>query len=127
MKKITSLKELALNFNWGMVAFVLHRITGIALTVYIFLHIWTLSAVTEGAEAFNHSLGKYENLMGHIFEYLLLLAVAYHLFNGIRVTVVDFLRFTRQQKRLLAWVIVFTVIVALASLTVFIPELTTSA
>ncbi len=127
MKKISSFKELALNFNWGMVAFVLHRITGLALTLYVFLHIWTLSAVTEGAEAFNHSLDKYENLMGHVFEYLLLLAVTYHLLNGLRVTVVDVLRFTHHQKRLLAWALVITVIVALASLTIFIPELKLSA
>lgn len=124
MEKINSLTELKLNFNWGMIAFVLHRITGIALTIYIFLHIYTLSAVQEGAAAFNHSLDKWDNLVGHIFEYLLLLAVAFHLFNGLRVSFVDFLRFTRQQKRLLAWAIVLTVIVAVISLTIFIPELT---
>ena len=124
MKKIHSLTELKLNFNWGMIAFVLHRITGIALTVYLFLHIYTLSAVQEGATAFNHSLDKWDNFVGHIFEYLLLLAVAFHLFNGLRVTFVDFLRFTRQQKRLLAWAIALTVVVAVISLTIFIPELT---
>ncbi len=124
MEKISSLTEIKLNFNWGMIAFVLHRITGIALTIYLFLHIYTLSAVREGAVAFNHSLDKWDNLVGHIFEYLLLLAVAFHLFNGLRVTFVDFLRFTRQQKRLLAWAIVLTVIVAVISLTIFIPELT---
>jgi len=123
MKKISSWTELKLNWNWGMIGFVLHRITGIALTIYLFLHIWTLSAVTNGAEAFNHSLDKYDNLMGHIFEYLLLLAVAWHLFNGIRVTFVDFLRFTKQQKRMLAWVVVLTIIVALISITIFIPEI----
>lgn len=127
MKKLNSFKELALNFNWSMVAFVFHRITGLALTLYIFLHIWTLSAVKDGPAAFNHSLEKYENLMGHIFEYLLLLAVTYHLFNGLRVTFVDFLRFTRHQKRLLVWAIALTVIVALASLTIFIPEFKLSA
>ncbi|NIX59330.1 MAG: succinate dehydrogenase, cytochrome b556 subunit [candidate division Zixibacteria bacterium] len=107
-----------------MIGFALHRITGIALTIYLFLHIWTLSAVTSGAEAFNHSLDKWDNLMGHIFEYLLLLAVAWHLFNGIRVTFVDFLRFTIQQKRMLAWVVVLTIIVAVISITIFIPEIT---
>ena len=121
--KINSLTELKLNWNWGMLSFALHRITGLALTIYIFLHIWTLSAVKDGEAAFNHSLDKWDNLVGHIFEYLLLLAVAYHLFNGLRVTFVDFMRFTKQQKRMLAWVIVFTVIVALVSLTIFIPEI----
>ncbi|NIQ10044.1 MAG: succinate dehydrogenase, cytochrome b556 subunit [Gammaproteobacteria bacterium] len=124
MKKISSWTELKLNWNWGMIGFALHRITGIALTIYLFLHIWTLSAVTSGAEAFNHSLDKWDNLMGHIFEYLLLLAVAWHLFNGIRVTFVDFLRFTIQQKRMLAWVVVLTIIVAVISITIFIPEIT---
>lgn len=121
--KINSFTELKLNWNWGMLSFALHRITGVALTIYIFLHIWTLSAVKDGEAAFNHSLDKWDNLVGHLFEYLLLLAVAYHLFNGIRVTFVDIMRFTKQQKRMLAWVIVFTVIVAIVSLTIFIPEI----
>ena len=127
MKKIFSITELKLNFNWGMIAFVLHRITGIALSLYLFLHIWTLSAVQEGEAAFNHSIDKWDNAVGHIFEYLLLLAVTWHLLNGIRVTFVDFLRFTRQQKRMLAWAIVLTVIVAIVSATIFIPELTRPA
>ncbi|MCF7803806.1 MAG: succinate dehydrogenase, cytochrome b556 subunit [Candidatus Marinimicrobia bacterium] len=122
--KLNSLTELKLNWNWGMVSFVLHRITGVALTIYVFLHIWTLSAVQDGEAAFNHSLDKWDNLVGHIFEYLLLLAVAYHLFNGIRVTFVDIMRFTRQQKRMLAWVVILTAIVAIISLSIFIPEIT---
>jgi len=125
--KINSLTELRLNFNWGMISFVLHRITGIALAIYVFLHIWTLSAVQNGAAAFNHSIGKYDNLFGHIFEYLLLLAVAWHLLNGIRVTFVDLLRFTKQQKRLVAWAVVLTIIIALVSLTIFFPELNQSS
>lgn len=123
MRKLLSITELKLNFHWDMIAFALHRITGVALSIYLFLHIWTLSAVEEGEAAFNHSIDKWDNTAGHIFEYLLLLAVTWHLLNGIRVTFVDFLRFTGQQKRMLAWAIVLTVIVAIVSVTIFIPEI----
>ena len=99
-------QDLVKNKNTGMYAFWIHRITGIVVTVFLFLHIWTLSAVFRGKDAYDYAISKFDTKFGYIFQYVLLLIVAVHLVNGIRITVVDFCGVTRSQKKLL-WISLF--------------------
>lgn len=114
-----SFKDLAKNRNTGMYAFWIHRITGIMVTVFLFLHIWTLSAVFRGKDAYDYAISKFDTKFGYLFQYVLLLAVAIHLLNGIRITMADFCGLTRSQKKLL-WIsaLVFLVIAAVGVKTV---------
>lgn len=75
----------------GMWAFVLHRITGLGLVFYILLHTILMSvSLLSGKEDFDATLSV---LMGNpVFEVLdimLLGAVLYHGFNGIRILLFD--------------------------------------
>lgn len=75
----------------GMWAWILHRITGLGLVFYILLHTILMSvSLLSGKESFNATLSL---LMGHpVFELLdtlLLGAVLYHGFNGIRILLFD--------------------------------------
>ncbi|KAA0251559.1 MAG: succinate dehydrogenase, cytochrome b556 subunit [Candidatus Jettenia sp.] len=99
-------KDLIKNRYPGMYAFWIHRITGIAVTLFLFLHIWTLSYVFRGKTAYDYAISKFDTTFGYIFQYVLLLAVAIHLLNGIRITIVDFWHLTRLQKKLL-WISFF--------------------
>jgi len=121
--KLKTFQNLKLNFHWGAIAFFLHRLTGLALVFYIIAHLYSISSVLGGEETFNDLMEAYNTPFGHIIEYLLLLAVVWHLFNGFRITVTDFLRFSHQGKRLFVWVFVLSGIVAVACLFVFFPEL----
>ncbi|MBM4064282.1 MAG: succinate dehydrogenase, cytochrome b556 subunit [Planctomycetes bacterium] len=94
-------KDLVKNRNPGMISFWIHRVTGVAVTVFLFLHIFTLSSVFRGKDAYDYAISKFDTKSGYIFQYVLLLAVAIHLLNGIRITVADFWGLTRSQKRLL--------------------------
>lgn len=123
--KLKTLQNLKLNFHWGAIAFILHRITGLALVFYIIMHIYSVGNVLGGEEAFNTIMKGYDNTFGHVIEYLLLLAVLWHLFNGLRITITDFLRFSHEGKRLFVWVFVISGIIAILSLFVFFPELKT--
>ena len=69
---IKTVRDTLLNFNPGMLAFVAHRVTGVALSVYLILHILTLSSVVKGPEQFNEALKYYDNPFGHFMEFLLL-------------------------------------------------------
>ena len=99
-------KDLVKNKNPGMLAFWIHRVTGVAVTVFLFLHIFTLSSVFRGKDAYDYAISKFDTKSGYIFQYVLLLAVAVHLLNGIRITVADFWGLTRSQKKLL-WISLF--------------------
>lgn len=108
-----SFKDLVKNRNTGMYAFWIHRITGIVITVFLFFHIWTLSAVFRGKDAYDYAISKFDTTFGYAFQYLLLLAVTVHLLNGIRITVADFWGLTRSQKKLL-WISVFLFLIIAA-------------
>lgn len=75
----------------GMWAWLLHRITGLGLVFYIFLHTGLMSSsLLRGQKAFDATLSV---LMGNpVFELLdtlLLAAIFYHIFNGIRILLFD--------------------------------------
>ena len=99
-------KDLLKNRNPGMLSFWIHRVTGVAVTIFLFLHIFALSAVFRGKDAYDYAISKFDTKSGYIFQYILLLAVAVHLLNGIRITVADFWGLTRFQKKLL-WLSLF--------------------
>ncbi len=99
-------KDLVKNRNPGMLSFWIHRVTGVAVTVFLFLHIFTLSSVFRGKDAYDYAISKFDTKSGYIFQYVLLLAVTIHLLNGIRITVADFWGLTRIQKKLL-WISLF--------------------
>ncbi|NUO07411.1 MAG: succinate dehydrogenase, cytochrome b556 subunit [Candidatus Brocadia sp.] len=114
-------KDLVKNRNPGMIAFWVHRITGVAVTIFLFMHIWTLSTVFRGKEAYDYAISKLDTQAGYVFQYVLLLAVALHMVNGIRITVADFCGLTRSQKKLL-WIsfFVFVLIAAVGVATVLL-------
>jgi len=75
----------------GMWAWLLHRLTGLGLVLYIFIHILLMStSLLRGQQAFDAMLSY---LMGHpvfqMSETLVLGAALYHGFNGIRIMLFD--------------------------------------
>lgn len=90
-------------FTFNYLAFLLMRITGIALAAYLFLHIYSIAKIQNGADAFNDKMESFNTPGGWVLEYLLLLAVLYHMFNGIRITAADFFGLTKRQSEML-WI-----------------------
>jgi len=75
----------------GMWAWILHRITGLGLVFYILLHTILMGvSLLSGREGFDATLSL---LMGNpvfeLLDILLLGAVLYHGFNGIRILLFD--------------------------------------
>lgn len=125
--RLNYIKEWAFNFNTGMLSFLFQRLTGLALVLYLFLHLLTVGGVRNGPEAFEKSIGSYEALCGpliaHLIEWLLLVCVLFHMINGIRIIAVDFLATTRSQKPIFWGGVLVMVFISIVSLIVFIPEI----
>ena len=83
----------------GMFAWLMHRLTGVGLVVYLVIHIWGLKSLTDPA-SFNALIAKYHAPIFKVGEFLLLVAVAYHAMNGLRIVLIDFLGWSPNQKRL---------------------------
>ncbi len=82
-----------------MFAWMAHRLSGIAIVVYLVLHVWGLKALTD-RNAFNELIAGYHAPIYKVGEFLLLAAVAYHAMNGLRIVLIDFLGWSPNQKRL---------------------------
>ena len=83
----------------GMVAWMLHRITGLGLVAYLVIHIWGLKSISD-REAYNALITGYHAPLFKLGEFLLLGAVVYHALNGLRIVLIDFLGWSPNQKRL---------------------------
>lgn len=96
----------------GMFAWMLHRLTGIGLVVYLAIHVWGLKALSD-PETFNALIAKYHSPIFKVGEFLLLVGVAYHAMNGLRIVLIDFLGWSPRQKRLFATLGIVTVVIIL--------------
>ena len=87
----------------GMVAWILHRLTGLGLVLYLVLHVWGLKAITN-AEAYNALIASYHAPIFKIAEFGLLIAVVYHALNGMRIVLIDFVGLSPKQRSLF-WIL----------------------
>ena len=102
LQKIATLKdEVTRNPNVGTWSWVLHRLSGIALALYVFPHFWVISSAMLGPGGFNKRLALVQSEFFHIVEIGLIGVIFFHMLNGIRVTLVDFSPTTRHHKLLL--------------------------
>jgi succinate dehydrogenase / fumarate reductase cytochrome b subunit len=69
---------------------ILHRITGVILTLGTLLLTWWLVAAAYGPEAFATAQGALGSILGQLVLWGLTFAVFYHLGNGIRHLAWDF-------------------------------------
>jgi succinate dehydrogenase / fumarate reductase cytochrome b subunit len=75
----------------GQIAWMLHRITGVGVFLFLALHIVDIFLMSFGPEIFNALLFFYHKFvfkLGIIFG--LYLGALYHGLNGIRVIIIDF-------------------------------------
>lgn len=83
----------------GMFAWLCHRLSGLAILVYLVLHVWGLKALSD-RDAFNELITDYHAPIYKFGEFMLLIAIAYHALNGLRIVLIDFLGWSPKQKRL---------------------------
>ncbi len=96
--------------NTGLFAWILHRLTGLALVLYLLLHLTVLSSLAKGPESFNSLMAKMNILLFKVLEVGLFGVFVFHGLNGIRVIMSDFGMESKYHKNLF-WVIFSLVII----------------
>ena len=86
-------------YRWhtGSLAWLIHRVTGVALTLYIFLHLYVLSHIKDPVQ-FESLMNLFKNPFVKIGEIGLIVLVIAHSLNGLRLTLIDMGMSTRLQK-----------------------------
>lgn len=75
----------------GFVAAMLHRLSGIALAVFLPLHFFALATALRGADALDSFLALTRNPLVEAAEVGLIAALALHMTLGLRVLAIEFL------------------------------------
>ncbi len=83
----------------GSFAWLIHRFTGIALTLYIFLHLYVLSSLRDPVR-YEALMKAMKNPLVRLMEAGLLALVISHALNGFRLTLIDMGVSTGMQKLL---------------------------
>jgi succinate dehydrogenase / fumarate reductase, cytochrome b subunit len=73
--------------QWSWLA---HRITGLAVTLFLFAHVVDTAVVGWGPDAYNRVTEVYHNWVVRVLELGLVAAVLYHAINGLKIMVFDF-------------------------------------
>jgi succinate dehydrogenase / fumarate reductase cytochrome b subunit len=96
----------------GMLAWAFHRISGIAIWVFVVLHVFDIWLAGAAPVLYDEVLKVYGSPIGRVGETLLGAALLYHALNGVRIIIMDFwpplTRFHRQMWYV-NW-IVFTIV-----------------
>ncbi len=103
-------KFLSYEVSWAQLAWFGHRVSGLGVLLYLFMHIVETSTVLFGPDVYNAAVGIFKNLPARLLEVLLMAALVYHALNGLRVIAMDFFPgLTRWYRPLTYGVIVATV------------------
>lgn len=83
-------------------AFLVHRISGLLLALFLPLHFWALGQALHGEAQFDTFLRWTEQPLVKLGETVLVLALAAHLTGGMRLLMLEFLAWRDWQKSLAA-------------------------
>ena len=102
----------------GQWAWVAHRVTGIAVILFLFAHIVDTAVIGWGPEAYDKVMQAYENPIVRLMELGLVAAVMFHAINGIRIMIVDFWPKTADRSKALGIVTFGTYFVVMVPITI---------
>jgi len=91
----------------GHWAWLIHRVAGLGVLLFLALHIFDIFLVGFGPEVFNTTLFLYKGPLARVGEVFLVFGLLFHALNGIRIILVDlFPRLSPHQNQLFYGVIV---------------------
>ena len=74
----------------GQWAWILHRVSGVGIALFLTLHILDIFLTAFGPQVFERLLFIYHSLIFRPLLVALVFGVTYHAFNGLRLILIDF-------------------------------------
>ena len=98
----------------GYWVFAVHRLSGIALAVFLPVHFWAIGHTLESAASFDSLLAWTSRPLVKFAEWGIVVLLAAHFGGGLRVLALEFLPWRDWQKTLAAAACAFALAVGLA-------------
>lgn len=93
-------------------AFLLHRVSGVALGLFLPLHFWVLSYALTAPEVLDGFLEWTDLAIVKFAEFGLVFLLAVHLFGGLRLMALEWLPWTSGQKTAAAGAVAVSTLLA---------------
>ncbi|MGA0857271.1 MAG: succinate dehydrogenase, cytochrome b556 subunit [Candidatus Nanopelagicales bacterium] len=90
----------------GMWSWVLHRITGVAVFLFLFVHVLDTALVRVDPALYDAVIETYKTPIVNLMEVGLVGAVLFHALNGVRIVLIDFWSKGPKYQRVMLWTIV---------------------
>jgi succinate dehydrogenase / fumarate reductase, cytochrome b subunit len=87
----------------GMWTWLLHRVTGLGILLFLIVHVVETAALIYSPDFYDRALGLYKSPLFRFAELLIFFAVLFHALNGLRIVVQDFWPHVMRRQRQLAW------------------------
>jgi succinate dehydrogenase / fumarate reductase cytochrome b subunit len=94
----------------GHWAWMMHRVAGLGVLLFLFLHVFDIFLIGFGPDLFNKFLFVYHSPPFRVLILFLIYGLLYHALNGLRVIVIDFWPSMTRYERPLFWVVMAIVV-----------------
>jgi len=101
----------------GMWSWVAHRISGVAIFFFLFVHVLDTALVTVSPETYNEVIDTYKSPIVGLMEIGLVALVLFHALNGLRIALVDFWAKGAKYQRVMLWAVLGIWVVVFAAAT----------
>ncbi len=95
-------------------AFMLHRLSGLALALFLPAHFWLLSLALTSPERLDGFLRWTDLVIVKLAEFGLVFLLAVHIFGGMRLLALELLPWTKGQKTLAASAVAVSFLVSVS-------------
>lgn len=96
-----------------MWSWALHRITGVTVFFFLFVHVLDTALVRVSPEMYDDAIAIYKTPLVALMEMGLVFCVLFHALNGVRVILVDFWSNGPRYQKQMLWGIIGLVVVLL--------------
>jgi succinate dehydrogenase cytochrome b subunit len=105
----------------GQWSWVLHRLTGLGVVFFLFLHVIDTSFAVFNPAGYEEAIAAYQSPLFTIGEFFLIACVVYHALNGLRIVLMDFKPdLWKYQEQAAWWVLGGTVVLLVPTFTIMI-------
>jgi succinate dehydrogenase / fumarate reductase cytochrome b subunit len=115
-------RDVYLGRGLGVWAFWLHRLTGLAIVFYLFMHLLVIATALGGTGSFNAAMTTLKAPAFLVGEMGLIAAICVHGFNGVRIVLFDLGMGVKKQKEIFIALMIAAVVPFLAAIIVAWPH-----
>lgn len=96
----------------GMWSWLFHRVSGLGILLFLFIHIVDISLLGFGPQVYNEGILLFDSVIVRLLSLAVIAAVLFHAFNGVRIMFIDFWRKgARYQRAMFVAAMALTIVV----------------